>query len=248
MKIPFDLSMLFSSKIRALTADRHRLEGQLSTQRSGFDLERNVLMEEIARKKHMLGVYQKLFLNLDMFHDTFDLVHKSLNLMVERMSMRGRYAMAAYIEMVKVDHLVFKLNVYRLFLMIDTEGDCHEDMGSVIKYTECTFGRWYYGEDHRVLQCYPEFVALDEPHRKIHMYAAQAIACFKSAEYLQGVDNVTKMENASIEVIRLLDNLARHIMDDAAKELENGNVNQCTACAEALGSANPSISDAGDTQ
>ncbi len=194
---------------RNYKTENRKLRAQLVACHEVFDLERDVLVQEIARGKHMVSVYQKLFSNLDLFNRSFTIVQLSLQSMTDTV-VHEKYASIANIEMLKIEHLMFKLEVYRLFVHIDRHQI--QEIEPIIQYTECAIGRWYYGDGYTKFKDYIEFLSIEEPHRLMHVYAAEALELFISKNYLEGIDRITKMETESIHVLSYLDALSKRLV------------------------------------
>ncbi len=117
-------------------------------------------------------------------------------------SLIERIALGSFCEAVKLDHLLFKLDVYqRLF-----QQDSNTQLSS---HTSCRLGRWY--QSSEAVELYGRersFQQLEEPHRQVHHYAHEALDTAGQQEWSQVLRAIDGMESASLEVSRLLGILA----------------------------------------
>jgi methyl-accepting chemotaxis protein len=113
-------------------------------------------------------------------------------------------ALSSFCEAVKLDHLLFKLTVYqRLFLQ-----DGNTQLSS---HTACRLGQWYQsGETQALYGRERSFQQLDGPHKDVHEQAHSALHAAQVQDWSKVLRAVSDMESASMEVTRLLDDLARH--------------------------------------
>ena len=90
-------------RLFAARKEKQQLEVTLRRKEAEFSVERGVLIDEISRLKHMVGVHQKLFNNLGVFKNTFTMVQSSLEHLLDKAT-NAKYAIVAEIEAVKVVH------------------------------------------------------------------------------------------------------------------------------------------------
>lgn len=111
-------------------------------------------------------------------------------------------ALSSFCEAVKLDHLLFKLTVYqRLFLQ--------EDNTQLSSHTTCRLGQWYQsGETQALYGLKRSFQQLDSPHRQVHEQAHTALHAAQEQDWSKVLRAVSEMEGASMEVTRLLADLA----------------------------------------
>ncbi|MCS6854203.1 MAG: CZB domain-containing protein [Elioraea sp.] len=76
-------------------------------------------------------------------------------------------------------------------------------------HRSCRLGKWYYGEGSRPFRCERAFAELEEPHRKVHEHGKEAARLFAEGKTDQALAEIAKVEAASDEVLRLLEEL-RH--------------------------------------
>ncbi len=113
-------------------------------------------------------------------------------------------ALRSFIETAKEDHLVFKMEIYRVFLGISDKGP--DDFSS---HTACRLGKWYYEGDGKA--CFaklPGYTAVEPPHKLVHSNGQAAVRAFRFGEFAQGLDALGAMERASMEVLNHLEAMA----------------------------------------
>ncbi|MDW8443762.1 MAG: methyl-accepting chemotaxis protein [Acetobacteraceae bacterium] len=108
------------------------------------------------------------------------------------------------IILAKADHVMWKRRLVamaagRLKLKADELAD----------HRSCRLGKWYYGEGSRPFRCERAFAELEEPHRKVHEHGKEAARLFAEGKTDQALAEIAKVEAASDEVLRLLEEL-RH--------------------------------------
>ena len=113
-------------------------------------------------------------------------------------------ALRSFVELAKVDHLIFKFEVYRVFF-----GLSQKQSGDLTDHNSCRFGKWYYGGEGR--ECFsllPGYRAVEAPHKAVHAHAHSALDAFYGNEITAGLEEINLMELASQEVIEGLEQMA----------------------------------------
>ena len=113
-------------------------------------------------------------------------------------------AIKSFVEVAKVDHLVFKFRVYLgLFGLIELH--THD----VPHHTECRLGKWYFeGEGKETFSKLPAYRELDAPHAAVHDMGIAAIDARDRGDMAEMLRHVEAMERASVRVIDSLDRMA----------------------------------------
>ena len=113
----------------------------------------------------------------------------------------------SFIQTVKMDHVVWKLDVYKVMLgMSDKSPDDFAD------HSMCRLGKWYYeGEGAKKYSSQQSFTKIEQPHAQVHLRGIEALKAFTSGDTELAVEKLTLMESASFEVIKLLSALSREI-------------------------------------
>lgn len=115
-------------------------------------------------------------------------------------------AMSSFMETVKLDHMVWKQDVYRRWLSGQAAN------GDVVDHTQCRLGKWYYvgsgAEHYRHL---PSYNRLETPHANVHAGGLKALECLLAGDLDSSIEALRSMEKASDETIALLGKLGSEI-------------------------------------
>ena len=108
-----------------------------------------------------------------------------------------------FIELAKLDHIVFKLNAYNALF-------CDEENNSLTDHHQCRLGRWYeQGEGKKAFGHVPSFRLLEAPHLSVHEKVHASLKCIKTntcvekSEFI--LDNFKTVEEKSKELFSVLD-------------------------------------------
>jgi len=109
-----------------------------------------------------------------------------------------------FVEVAKVDHLIFKFEIYKAFFGLNDK-----NANDLTDHTHCRLGKWYYEGEGR--ECYSKLVGyreMEAPHAQVHRAGKEALAALRSGDVLAGTDAVARMEAASLDVVKSLEALA----------------------------------------
>ena len=121
--------------------------------------------------------------------------------------MKGAIASAAlrsFVETAKVDHLIFKFEIYKVFMGLSAKTP--SDFSS---HTTCRLGKWYYEGDGK--ECFSKlsgYTDIESPHKAVHQHGVNAVAHFHAGEFEPGVAQIHLMEKASFKVLEELERMA----------------------------------------
>lgn len=119
-------------------------------------------------------------------------------------------ALRSFIELAKVDHLVFKFEVYQVLFE-----QSHKAADAFARHTSCRLGKWYYeGEGRECFSQLPGYRDLEQPHMQVHEQAHRALHAKQTQQTGQVVEAVRRMEAASLEVLRALEKMADSAEND----------------------------------
>ncbi|MCX7178360.1 MAG: CZB domain-containing protein [Proteobacteria bacterium] len=113
-------------------------------------------------------------------------------------------ALRSFIETAKTDHLIFKMEVYRVFF-----GESGKQDTDFASHHACRLGKWYFEGDGRA--CFsklPGYAEVDPYHKKVHEHGQAAVRAFREGKLSSGVDEIAAMEQASISVLQHLESMA----------------------------------------
>lgn len=115
-------------------------------------------------------------------------------------------ALSSFVELAKMDHLIFKFDVYKVFMGI---GD--KSASDVSSHTACRLGTWYYeGEGKTSFSKLDGYRDLEAPHKDVHSHGREAVSLFSSGNFGAGVEALARMESASTTVLACLERMATH--------------------------------------
>ncbi|MBI4755981.1 MAG: CZB domain-containing protein [Betaproteobacteria bacterium] len=110
-----------------------------------------------------------------------------------------------FTELAKFDHLVFKFEVYKVFLDISTKRP--EDLAS---HTGCRLGKWYYqGEGRQIFSGIDGYRQIEEPHKAVHAHGVNAMTAHHAGDVDRALAELSAMEAASAKVMQYLGMMAQ---------------------------------------
>lgn len=121
-------------------------------------------------------------------------------------------ALKSFIEVAKVDHLVFKFRIYMgLFDLIPLQPT------EFAAHTACRLGKWYYeGEGRECFSRLAGYKELESPHIEVHKCGIAALEAKLRCDMPTMLRQVESMENASFRVIDCLDKMSNASMNEPA--------------------------------
>ncbi len=113
-------------------------------------------------------------------------------------------ALRSFVELAKTDHLVYKFAIYQVMM-----GVSDKSIDEFADHTRCRLGQWYYeGEGRGCFSNLPGYRELEEPHRGVHRHALEALAQYHEGNIDQALRELEAMENASMQVLKFLEEMA----------------------------------------
>jgi hypothetical protein len=113
-------------------------------------------------------------------------------------------ALRSFVEVAKVDHLVYKMEIYKVLMGLSEKRP--EDFAS---HHDCRLGKWYYHGDGR--DCFSQLAAyrtIEPPHIEVHTQGKAAVQAHYDGDKRLALECADKMEQASRKVLQELENLA----------------------------------------
>ena len=108
-----------------------------------------------------------------------------------------------FIETVKLDHLVYKFEVYRVLF-----GLSDKNIADFSSHMDCRLGNWYYqGEGQSLFGSESLFLELEAPHHEVHSHALAALEKNQKDGPQAAYEDLVQMEDASQRVRHILDRL-----------------------------------------
>ncbi|MBK8336372.1 MAG: CZB domain-containing protein [Sterolibacteriaceae bacterium] len=113
-------------------------------------------------------------------------------------------ALRSFVEVAKVDHLLFKFEVYRVSMGLSDKGE--SDFSS---HTGCRLGKWYYeGEGHHCFSRLPGYREIEDPHKAVHRHGVEAVRAVRAGNFDKALSEIERMEAASLKVVDHLEHIA----------------------------------------
>lgn len=113
----------------------------------------------------------------------------------------------SFIQTVKMDHVVWKLEVYQVIL-----GMSNKSAQDFADHTMCRLGKWYYqGEGNTKYAAYDTFNKIEAPHADVHKNGLSALLAHSQGNDQEAVKKLTLMEKSSFKVVDLLSSLSNEI-------------------------------------
>ena len=120
-----------------------------------------------------------------------------------RVTIRGT-AMRTFVELAKLDHLIFKKEVYKVLM-----GVSEKTSADFANHTNCRLGKWFYEGDGK--DCFsrlPAYSQIENPHKDVHAHGRSAVDCYYADDFDGAVNRLGQMEQASGLVLQHLESLA----------------------------------------
>lgn len=160
--------------------------------------------ETSAAKRHMDTVSEDSEGFSRISVEASDRMHGFIRITDNMRTMITGSALRSFIEVVKIDHLIFKFEIYKVFMAISPK--TKHDFSN---HRACRLGRWYYeGEGARIFCRLAGFRELEQPHQRVHESGFAALDLLESGDKLSALAALQRMEQASMEVLERLERMA----------------------------------------
>jgi len=113
-------------------------------------------------------------------------------------------ALRSFVEVVKLDHLIYKMEIYKVIMGVSTK-----TKGDFSSHLDCRLGKWYYqGDGKDLFSTLGGYRELEAPHQTVHQSGVHAIDCMDSGDKSAALIALKKMEDASMSVLNKLEIIA----------------------------------------
>ena len=113
-------------------------------------------------------------------------------------------ALKSFVEVAKVDHLVFKFRIYLGLFGLENVRP-----SEVASHTACRLGKWYYeGEGKNCFSRLPGYREIESPHAAVHQMGIAALEAKARGDNSAMLGNIQAMEQASLLVIENLQRMS----------------------------------------
>jgi methyl-accepting chemotaxis protein len=107
-------------------------------------------------------------------------------------------------NLVKLDHIVFKVNGYSAVFLRDSSK-------ALADHTSCRFGKWYTGAGKQKYSHSPHYAAIDAPHKLVHDNIIKVVKIVQEGEILSNGENILKSfkdaEEASAKLFSVINDM-----------------------------------------
>jgi hypothetical protein len=119
-------------------------------------------------------------------------------------------ALRTFVETAKFDHLVYKFEIYKVFL-----GVSNKSVQDFANHTQCRLGKWYYdGDGHHCFAKLPGYAEMEPFHIQVHHHGITALEQLRSGAREAAAVELAAMEEASVKVIEQLEKMAMSGQND----------------------------------
>jgi len=114
-------------------------------------------------------------------------------------------ALRSFTEVAKLDHLVYKFEVYKVFMGLIDKGP-----SDFSDHTHCRLGKWYYeGDGKHCFSKLPGYKEIEPPHQKVHKAGIDAIKKLSEGDIDAALKMMDEMESSSLDVLNSLEHMAK---------------------------------------
>ena len=115
---------------------------------------------------------------------------------------------AATIFAAKSDHMIWMRKLAQMLV-----GRTTLEPGELADHHSCRLGKWYDNHTDPAYTRLPEWSALQDPHKRVHAYGIEAARLYKAGDIEAAIRAVKSANDASIEVMGLLDAIGEKVMN-----------------------------------
>jgi len=136
--------------------------------------------------------------------DSMDKANSHIIEQVQNLSARDITHKVIYLA--KSDHTTFKKNV--MDTLIGRKSLGADDLAD---HHNCRLGKWYYAVTESEIKNSESFKRMDDPHARVHRFGKEALSALHGGDMDAALAAGSSMEQASQEVLNLLDQLAHEL-------------------------------------
>lgn len=187
-----------ADEVRKLAERTTKATGEISTLVSSIQQETSLTRDQMEQWTQKTQGFRQ---------EGQDATHGMQKLLALSQSMEGTIAASAlrsFVEVAKVDHLVYKFEIYKVFM-----GLSEKQVGDFADHQHCRLGKWYYEGEGR--DCYAKmdgYREAEEPHRRFHDSGVLALQRLREGECVKSFAAIAAMEAASMAVLAALERIA----------------------------------------
>lgn len=115
----------------------------------------------------------------------------------------------SFLQTVKLDHLVWKGQIYELAL-----GKSNLSISDFSDHTQCRLGKWYYSKGKELFGHLGDYQQIEQPHILMHKVGIEALNLLQQQKTDEGLEKLAEMEQAGRLILSKLDALSRQVLEE----------------------------------
>ena len=109
----------------------------------------------------------------------------------------------AFIETVKLDHIMWKGQIYNAII-----SGQFDSVAGMADHSSCRLGQWYYqGRGREQYSRCHSYMTIEEPHRLVHSHGFEAVEAARAGDRKAMVHHLLDMERSSLQVADMLNRM-----------------------------------------
>ena len=106
-------------------------------------------------------------------------------------------ALRSFVEVAKIDHLVYKFELYKVFMR-----QSDKTVADFADHTQCRLGKWYYqGNGKALYSSLPGYREMETPHQRFHDAGLAAMRAHQDGNWTETFAQIEALEAASLDVL-----------------------------------------------
>ena len=187
-----------ADEVRGLSTRTHEATGDITSE---VNLIQSGTVETTAKMNKMVDESKRLS---DIGNQSSESILRLLDLSQKMEGTISAGALRGFVELAKIDHLVYKFNIYQVLM-----GRSDKTANDFSTHHQCRLGQWYYEGDGK--ECFSKldgYVGMEAPHEQVHCKGHEAITAYHAGDNSATLAAVAAMELASLGVLRELEVMA----------------------------------------
>jgi len=187
-----------ADEVRGLSTRTHEATGDITAE---VNLIQSGTTETTERMNKMVLESKKLS---DIGNKSSDSILRLLDLSQKMEGTISAGALRGFVELAKIDHLVYKFNVYQVLM-----GRIDKAANDFVSHHHCRLGKWYYeGDGKECFSTLEGYDSMEAPHEKVHDKGREAVAAYYDGDNATTLSALADMEQASLLVLKALEKMA----------------------------------------
>lgn len=187
-----------ADEVRGLSARTHEATGEITTE---VDQIQAGTQDTTAKMEQMSSESKTLS---EVGNEASQGITRLLELSRKMEKTISAGALRGFVELAKIDHLVFKYTIYSSLAKHETA--LKETLSD---HHDCRLGQWYYhGDGKACFSKLPGYRELEKPHEEVHKFGKQALELEAQGDIDEAMRCLMKMEQASLKVNEELEKMA----------------------------------------